>query len=228
MSTSSTSSQASSSGRSWTPPTPSGSQGTPECYPDSQVYGFLETIPAMIDVTTGVVVSPSTLAGYTVNPPPGRFHRFFHINNPVPYPVHDSTQATHRLSHGVPVEHRKIIIRELSLSVNEQTLQQLLRSRSLRGECTIEKKSSPPRCHAFVQFFTNQGAVEAVRKLDGWQFLGRRLKVEIARETSVVNEEGRGSSNGVSNHGSEVSSNPETTPSNRRRRWGPIIADGSS
>ena len=218
--TPSISSDSSGSVGSLTPSTASfGSSGGTEYYYSIQAHFNNRISSATIDASTGDVVSLSSIANYGSDLPPSHLKEISWLD-----PALDRPNVSHP-RYNVPVEHRSIMIRELNWNVTKPALEDFLRSLHLRGECQFPNVSRPG--YALVHFGTHQEAIDAVRRLDHKYFAERRLQVELAQETTTISNDTRPRTSSIASSGSVVSSNAPSSPSERRQRRGPIIADGS-
>ena len=88
----------------------------------------------------------------------------------------------------------KLYVGNLPFEVTEDSLQELFQS---HGEVTsakviTDRDTGRPRGFAFVEMANSEDAQEAIKSLDGKDFQGRNLKVNLAKPREDRSSGGRG------------------------------------
>lgn len=88
----------------------------------------------------------------------------------------------------------KLYVGNLPFEVTEESLQELFQS---HGEVTsakviTDRDTGRPRGFAFVEMASSEDAQEAIKSLDGKDFQGRNLKVNLAKPREERSGGGRG------------------------------------
>ena len=146
---------------------------------------------AVVDTTSGAIIPPH-ITQLPAAPQPngtGRYQTFLHVT----YPRGSSPQSPRspavrpRLHY--QTEQRVIMIRELNVHATEQGLRSLFVALNVpapSGLCDIRRPETNRRCHALVTFPTAADAREAVRRLNNYRFMDRRLEVVLAQDEPTV------------------------------------------
>ena len=102
----------------------------------------------------------------------------------------------------------KIYVGNLSYSVTEDNLRELFSNSGQITDVVIPKdrETGKVRGFAFVTFETQAQAQQAVNTLNGQEFQGRTLKINIARERESGGGSGSGRSSGGGGRGGYKSS----------------------
>lgn len=238
------SSASGSSAGSRTPPTSmsSGGTGISNYHRNLRAWCYARMSSVFIDDMTGYIVSTDVTIGY--EPQESRSHyRRVSLFDPLGYyqqaenpdGADDPNNPSQPQGYAVPVEQRTIIIRELHWNVKQAKLEEFIQSSNLSGVCQLEpdegnpemRKAQKSHCHALVYFATPFEAIQAVHKLNGKTLENRCLKVELARDSIRIRTQSRARTSSIESSLGAVSLNAPPSPSERRRRTGPIIVDGS-
>jgi RNA recognition motif-containing protein len=85
----------------------------------------------------------------------------------------------------------KVFVGNLSFDATKQDIRTLFTEIAEPVEVPTDRMSGRPRGFAFVEFANPEQAAEAIRKLDGYELAGRRLRVNQANPERPAGGPGR-------------------------------------